>query len=188
MLVNLDATGDLSSEGHRVRRKQNSRRGWALHATVAVAAATALGCGRNHSNEAAHSPQNRPNILGCLTDIARGVVGWYTPRDSAGDRVLVWGTVSRKGRLLSSGQVTLFPTRSSGTTASGLIAEDGTYVLYGGTSGIPGVDPGTYTAQLTQDPSRPTHPGRVLPVAAAIPTSLSIEIKPKPHRLDLKFP
>ena len=113
---------------------------------------------------------------------------FYAPRNQATVHARVWGKAMRDGQPLVTGQVTLLPTDPSKTVASGLIAKDGTYVLYSGAAGIPGVEPGTYTVLLSTDGAMASRePYGVAHVPPPTEAS-SIEITPGPQRIDLEFP
>lgn len=154
---------------------------------VALAAMCVLGCSSNESDQETLAQPARSNTLGFLTDVAKGFVAWYAPEGPATERTPVWGSASRNGQRLSSGQITLIPTETSRGTASALIASDGTYVLYSGTSGLPGVEPGTYTVHLTKDCSKPADDSTDDLNSLPTPASLSISIGPGPQQLDLAF-
>lgn len=155
--------------------------------SVVLAAMCVLGCSSHESDPETLAQPARSNTLCYLTDVAKGFVAWYAPRGPATERSPVWGSATRNGQPLSSGQITLIPTETSRGTASGLIASDGTYVLYSGTSGLPGVEPGTYTVHLTKDCSKPTDDST--DDLSSLPTSasLTISIRPGPQQLVLAF-
>lgn len=155
---------------------------------VALFLAVAVGCARGNADKPSVGTQSRADVLGYLSDVGKGYVGWFRPRRSKPQLSPVYGIAKRNGRLLSSGQINLIPTETSRSTASGIIATDGSYLLYSGASGLPGVEPGTYKVRLAKDSSKPAERAEKDGGDHDNSASLQIAIVPGPQRLDLVFP